>query len=174
MSTFTLGKVILSEKLVNELRLMINKSLNEITINDCCEAVKNHVIKEEDIYELIELYHNLFKKYNLKTDKEEVNECINGANYSIKKIWNKHFSFNLTTLEYLLNKELDLKYITIFSFSHLIILINYYLYYKKENYYENHYTSDDNTGIYFKEIWEKYKDKIHICQFCEYIYENEE
>ena len=84
MSIFTLGKITLSEKLVKDLT-ELNKPLNKVTIDDCCKLVKNNLKKEEDSIELIKLYHNLFKKYNLQTDNEEVNECINGANYSIKK-----------------------------------------------------------------------------------------
>jgi len=177
MSENTVGRFTFSEKLVKDLEL-INKPLNEITIDDCFILLKEKdrsLLKENDGQELLDLWNELYEKYGISSDINEVYECIDTTINVIINIWNEYsWNFSSHTLKYFLRSIVEVEYNKILSFSHLIILINYYMYNDKLNYYEKHYTGDDKVGIYFKQIWDTVEDDMHSCEFCEHIGNNTE
>ncbi len=180
MSEIIVGGFTFNEKLVNTLKpltIQLNVPFNKITINDCFLFFKeNDKINELDIddaTQLLELWMNLYKKYGVECNIDEIKECIIKTIKVFKTIWiNYSWNFGSYTLDYFLRKIVEVNYTEILSFTHLILLINYYLYNDKRNYYENHYDGSDRTMIYFKEIWDDIVDDMHNCEICEHICDN--
>jgi hypothetical protein len=183
MSETKVGKFTFSSKLVNQLEKLIidkqlNKLINKLTIDDCFLLFKekntmNIEKVNNDSEELLQLWLELYQKYGVSCDINEVNECITSTVNVIENIWLKHsWNFTSYTLEYFLGSIVEVEYTTILSFTHLILLVNYYMYDDRQNYYEKHYVGDDKTGIYFKSVWDDIEDEMHSCEICEHICAN--
>jgi len=183
MSETEVGKFTFSSKLVKELEKLIidkqlNKPIDKLTIDDCFLLFKEKNIKSDervnnDSEELLHLWLELYQKYGVTCDINEVNECISLTMNVIENIWLKHsWNFTSYTLEYFLGSIIEVEYTTILSFTHLMLLVNYYLYDDKQNYYEKHYVGDDKTDIYFKLVWDDIEDEMHSCEICEHICAN--
>ncbi len=177
MSEIKIGKFVLNDRLINDLSQInkrLNKPLNKITIYDCFHLFEENkevkIIKEDDVKELLDLWLDLYKKYGVSCDIYEVRECINQTIKVYEDILTKRsWNFGSYTLDYFLNTIVKVHYTEILSFTHLMLLINYYLYDERLNVFEKHYVGDDKYAILAKESWDEIEDKMHSCEICEHI-----